>query len=223
MSKSLITLFLITTTLKALKLDNGMSSEKNEYCLKSSSSEECRICAGSYLKEKTCQKPEIKMKNCLEYSSELTCKKCSFGYKVSSSKEECEKITLPYCLMVNNEYECLACEKGIKLKNNSCDPENKIDIDDCLIYSGNAEQNLCIMCKKGYVIATDGIKESVCVETNEDNSNCWYLKENSSECETCFYNYFMDGKSCKKSEEYHVDVFGMVNLIKVFLAFLMFL
>jgi hypothetical protein len=201
--------------------DEGTDPKK--YCIKRIENN-CIICAASYLDGSWCKTPKKAIRNCLEYQSENKCQKCAFGYKLSDNEDECEKITIPYCILITNNYDCLACDKGIKIVNNRCNPHNKIDIEHCLIYSGNSYQNLCVLCEEGYTVKNEDSVGSFCVKENQQSENCWYQKEQSGKCETCLYNYFMDDDfNCKKSDTYHIELFGFAQNLTLIISYLLVL
>lgn len=56
---------------------------------------------------------------------------------LTNNETTCEKIKNSFCLVTNWEKECIACDKGIEINWNVCDPENKISIEHCEIFTGS--------------------------------------------------------------------------------------
>ena len=103
----MVKLFLTCATFSYIKL------QQDEYCLSLDEKGHCQKCALSFVNDKfTCEKPLNKIENCLVYQQfdgRVICQFCNYGYKLNSTFDQCDKITMQGCLQAVSDV-CVACK-----------------------------------------------------------------------------------------------------------------
>ncbi|KAL7721599.1 CXXC-rich protein [Entamoeba marina] len=105
--------------------------------------DECEKCSDGYMNHVSqCVYFKSLLPNCLYYSNQ--CDVCVYGYALDNDNQ-CQKVIIPQCLMIDLKGNCLSCTSGYYYENstNSC-VECGLHCDECL----STEQ--CQQCSVGY-------------------------------------------------------------------------
>lgn len=97
---------------------------EEEYCLSRDDQLNCKICVLSYLSNFSCKPPSEEIKDCLFYANEKECLRCKYGKFLANNNQKCEKMKKSLCLAMNQQKECIVCDKDIQIEKNQCHEEN---------------------------------------------------------------------------------------------------
>ena len=124
--------------------------------------------------------------NCLNYSNNASsnCRRCSTGYVVSTSNNECfQNTNLPNCVFAVNSSTCSVCEDGYTIVNGTCTIEN---IPECRSYSGGIALT-CTACNDTFKLSGNS-----CVDGGVTGC-AQYIGDN---CTSCLNGYFLQNGAC---------------------------
>ena len=147
----------IILSLLVVALARGQTQD--QYCLSwNDTNNQCKRCAFSVLQNGQCFSDITLRPNCLFYDRNDTtgayCIMCWWGYYLDA-QNQCQRISIPGCIEINTNNECLACEGGYlpDSSTNSCSSgSGDQPIPGCLYYSGTRDVITCQLCQSGYVI-----------------------------------------------------------------------
>ncbi len=216
-----ISLLLMILTVSAFLTEDGAN---DEYCLVREGGR-CQICAFSYPHNGKCVVPATTIPNCLQYKSETECFDCKLGGYVNTFNNTCDRLPQTNCLNVDDNFNCFACAKGLRINYHSCADESiKCRIENCEICVEDREVEFCSLCKDGYVAYRGPANVSTCVKENEKTKGCWMFDYDSHECASCKVNFYFDEGKCVKSTKYFESIYLHATIVsRIFAALLILL
>lgn len=213
MLKTLTTLYLITSILP-------QCPHNDEKCL-SCAGTKCTICIGSFINKKgICEIPQKKIWRCLIYNQDGSCSSCKYGFYLSPSGT-CLEITQKGCLQIDYNKNCIMCNQGVMVEDNSCGGKNCLD-SNCKYCGLVGGMEKCLVCRENYAVLIQK-GEYKCIKEKETNQNCWIVTSgNIEQCGICKIDYFFKGGVCVKSDEYVVFMGGVLEVFFIVLGVLAF-
>ena len=137
-------------------------------------------------------KGELKCNNCTAgaYSTSVLDDKPAYTCLEASAVKNCvlHNITINY---MNTALECLRCKDHFYLKYNYC--FNRTIVENCDEYNPN--ENACARCKKGYLVASNGLSCEVKAITLISLPNCMELLDLNN-CMRCIANFYLENNRC---------------------------
>ena len=150
----------------------------------------CTKCLFSYPEERgNCLFYDLKIANCLYYSSKDTCLECKDGYYLKDNF--CIWSKLEDCLHPLDEFKCKICKKVELTASGKCDPEKPCEIEHCQSCKSEDGQK-CTLCEIGFTLDLDS---NACIEYGKasiENDGCEVMQD--SDCLRCAPRYYIASK-----------------------------
>ena len=180
------------------------SGHIDQYCIRKVNGL-CVSCVKSILnKEGICIPTHSPIKRCVIYGNENACAVCEPGFE--SVKGQCvQSEPSSNCVVSYINERCLLCKKGMMEANGFCVPQQKCTLSNCNHCSDIADQEVCLICKKGFSVRVNAQADILCVPEEQAVKNC-LITNKDNECETCRVNYFMHNEKCLQSKLYYFDL-----------------
>mgnify|MGYP003591842541 CR=1 FL=1 len=165
----------------------------------------CTFCINSSIDDKgRCNRITSFIKNCVIYDKEKDCAICEPGFELKQG--HCVKSEPnSNCLVFYKDNNCLLCKKGMMEANGHCVPQQKCTLPNCNHCTDIADQELCLICKKGFSVRMLSETKFECVPDSGLVKNCLFTNKDN-ECQACKINYFMYNGKCLQSKFYYFDL-----------------